>query len=114
MNKKEQNPTVIKPTLTAYKKFIKEIKQKKGTAAWLKEFIKWVDDYGNPGKKHSKSLITVENLTPLEFYCLTSIIKEFEHGGDYVFVNKGLADFLTKYGFNVKPKGIGYLVKEAK
>jgi len=100
--------------LAVYKKHVREIKQKKGTAAWLKEFIKWVGEYGDPGTKNSKTLITVENLSPLEFYCLATMVKELENGEPCVFVNKGLADFLTKYGFDVEQEGIGYKVKERK
>jgi hypothetical protein len=44
-------------TLAEYKKHIKNIKHKKGTAAWLKQFVEIVSDYGLvSAKKNGKTL----------------------------------------------------------
>jgi len=42
---------------------------------------------------------------------LFKIIKKLDNGEACGFINKGLADFLQKYGFNVEPVEIGWIVR---
>jgi len=97
-------------SLTTYKKYVREIKHKKGTVAWLREFVKLGKEYGIPDAKNPKSLLTAENLSPQEFIFLGTIITRLEAGESCGFINKGLADFLLKYGFSVEPVEIGWIV----
>jgi len=99
-------------SLAAYKKRVKEIKHRKGTAEWLEDFDELARDYGNPGRtRNGKTLITSENLSLQEFVYLRTIIKKLKNGEACGFINKGLFDFLTKYGFDVEPVEIGWIVK---
>jgi len=100
--------------LSEYKKYIREIKHKKGTVVWLKEFVKIAEDYSVPKTKNAKTIIADENLSIQEFIYLRVIIRKLENGEACEFINKGLADFLTKYGFNVEPVEIGWIVSEVK
>jgi hypothetical protein len=100
--------------LTDYKKYIKEIKNKKGTAAWLKDFVRTAGDYGVLGKNRTNQIMKNENLSPQEFYYLSTVARKLENGEACSFINQGLADFLTKYGFNVEPVETGWIASEGK
>jgi len=52
---------MAKSSLAEYKRFIREIEARKGTAGWLKEFAKWVRDGGD-------RLLGFYKLTPHEFF----------------------------------------------
>jgi len=100
--------------LSTYKRYVREIPHKKGTAAWLERFDNIARDYGNPnGSKNAKTILSDENLTLQEFVYLRTIIRKLKNGEACGFIEQALFDFLTKYGFEVEPVEIGFIVREA-
>jgi len=93
--------------LAEYKRYIREIKHKKGTVAWLKEFVKWVN-----GSGYVVKLLKFYKLTPQEFIHLKIIIQQLEKNEACEFIEQGLSDFLRENGFPVELVGIGYTVME--
>jgi hypothetical protein len=82
-------------------------KHKKGTADWLKAFLGIVQDYG-------LNALRLLHLTPLDYEILIQAINKLRyHDGHIETITENVALFLGEYGFNVEPKGIGYLIKEA-
>lgn len=92
------------PVLTEYKKMVREIKSRKGTAAWLFEFVKLISNSG-----YFENFMRLYKLSPQEFVYLKTIAKKFDKGESCGFINQGLADFLTKQGFYVEPVEIGWI-----
>jgi hypothetical protein len=111
---RERRMTMAHSFLPEYKRHIKQIRERKGTAAWLKRFFNLVVEYESirSKRKGGKTLLEYFNLTPTDLFHIRQIIQQLEKNKSCRFIEESLFCFFKEHSFDVQPEGIGFVVYE--